>query len=73
MMGAISWLVDSLLYEESAATAEEDQRLRREEATHEQREQDEEDGVNDQVILESNLAFLGRGLTIRRMALSMWS
>lgn len=48
-MGAISWIVDSLLYEEAIAVAEEEQRLREREATPAQREQDKEDGVDDQV------------------------
>lgn len=48
-MGAISWIVDSLLYDEAIAVAEEEQRLREREATPEQREQDKEDGVDDQV------------------------
>lgn len=48
-MGAISWIVDSLLYEEAVAEAEEEQRLRREQATREQMEEDEEDGLDDQV------------------------
>ncbi len=48
-MGAISWIVDSLLYDETIAAAEEEQRAREREATPEQREQDKEDGVDDQV------------------------
>lgn len=48
-MGAISWIVDSLLYEEAVAESEEEQRLRREQATREQMEEDEEDGLDDQV------------------------
>lgn len=49
VMGAISWIVDSLLYDETIAAAEEEQRAREREATPEQREQDKEDGVDDQV------------------------
>eukprot|EP00903_Cladosiphon_okamuranus_P008948 g8563.t1 len=48
VMGAISWIVDSLLYDEAIAVAEEEQRLREREASPEQREQDKEDGVDDQ-------------------------
>lgn len=48
-MGAISWIVDSLLYEEAVAENEEEQRLRREQAKLEQVEEDEEDGLDDQV------------------------
>lgn len=49
VMGAISWIVDSLLYDEAIAEAEEEQRMRERGATPEQREQDREDGVDDQV------------------------
>lgn len=49
VVGAISWIVDSLLYEEAIAEAEEEQRIRERGATPEQREQDREDGVDDQV------------------------
>lgn len=49
VMGAISWMVDSLLYDEAIAVAEEEQREREREATQEEREQDKEDGVDDQV------------------------
>lgn len=48
-MGAISWIVDSLMYEEEAAAAEEEQRMRRQQATQEERDRDEEDGLADQV------------------------
>ncbi|CAM9852513.1 unnamed protein product [Pylaiella littoralis] len=48
VMGAISWIVDSLLYDEAIAEAEEEQRMRERGATAEQREQDREDGVDDQ-------------------------
>lgn len=56
VMGAISWIVDSLLYEEAVAEAEEEQRLRREQATREQMEEDEEDGLDDQVKLTLGFA-----------------
>lgn len=49
VMGAISWIVDWLLYEEAVTEAEEEQRLVREEATHEEADQDDEEGPNDQV------------------------
>lgn len=49
VMGAISWMVDSLLYDEAIAMAEEEQREREREATQEEREQDKEDGLDDQV------------------------
>lgn len=62
VMGAISWIVDSLLYEEAVAVAEEDQRLRREEATHEQMEDDEEDGLDDQVWSPCVLELHGDGV-----------
>lgn len=48
-MGAISWIVDALLYDETIAVAEEEQRAREREATPEERERDKEDGVDDQV------------------------
>lgn len=57
-MGAISWIVDSLLYDEAIAEAEEEQRLREREATPEQREQDKEDGVDDQVPIYCLLSFV---------------
>lgn len=56
VMGSISWIVDSLLYEEAVAEAEEEQRLTREQATLEQMDEDEEDGLDDQVKLN-----FGRG------------
>ncbi|CAM9164644.1 unnamed protein product [Ectocarpus sp. 6 AP-2014] len=48
VMGAISWIVDALLYDETIAVAEEEQRVREREATPEERERDKEDGVDDQ-------------------------
>lgn len=48
-MGVISWLVDYLLYEEGAASGEEEQRLRQAEATHEELDEDEEEGSDEQV------------------------
>ncbi|CAN0123472.1 unnamed protein product, partial [Ectocarpus fasciculatus] len=48
VMGAISWIVDALLYDETIAVAEEEQRAREREATPEERERDKEDGVDDQ-------------------------
>ena len=58
VMGAISWIVDSLLYDEAIAVAEEEQRLREREATPEQREQDKEDGVDDQVQRQGRETFV---------------
>lgn len=49
VMGAISWIVDTLMYEEETMAAEEEQRVRRQETSEEEREQGEEDGLADQV------------------------
>lgn len=49
VMGAISWIVDLLLYEEEALAEEEEQKLRRQEATDEERDRDDEQGLNNEV------------------------
>lgn len=67
-MGAISWIVDSLLYDEAIAVAEEEQRMREREATPEQREQDKEDGVDDQVSRQRGRSF---PLFLRKLLLSV--
>lgn len=48
VMGAISWIVDTLMYEEETESAELEERTRRQEATQEERDQDEADGLTDQ-------------------------
>lgn len=48
-MGAISWIVDLLLYQEEALAAEEEQKQRRREATQEEKDLEEEEGLTDEV------------------------
>ena len=50
-MGAISWIVDTLLFEEAVAAAEEEQNQRRQQAAREDIDdnEDEDDDQNEQV------------------------
>lgn len=49
VMGAVSWLVDLLMYSEEAISAEEEQKIRRQQATQEEKDRDEEEGITDEV------------------------